>query len=76
MKEIMTSYEMFNYDSLIITKLDETKSVGNIISLLAESKKSLSYVTTGQQVPRDIEEANPKQLLSLLKHDKKSFENN
>lgn len=76
MKEIMTSYEMFNYDSLIITKLDETKSVGNIISLLAESKKSLSYVTTGQQVPRDIEEANPKQLLSLLKHDKKSFKNN
>lgn len=76
MKEIMASYEMFNYDSLIITKLDETKSVGNIISLLAESKKSLSYVTTGQQVPRDIEEANPKQLLSLLKHDKKSFENN
>lgn len=71
MKEIIHSYSMFNYDSLIITKLDETKSVGNIISVLSDTQKTLSYITTGQSVPHNIEIASVSKLLKLLEQEQK-----
>ena len=70
MKDIMKSYALFDYDSLIITKLDETKSVGNIISVLSDTQKTLSYITTGQSVPRNIEIASVAKLVSLLEDEK------
>jgi flagellar biosynthesis protein FlhF len=38
--------------------MDETRSVGNIISALAEKGKSLSFITNGQQIHKDIKKAN------------------
>ena len=70
MKDIMKSYALFDYDSLIITKLDETKSVGNIISVLSDTQKTLTYITTGQSVPRNIEIASVAKLVSLLEDEK------
>jgi flagellar biosynthesis protein FlhF len=55
--EILRQFEPFNYRSVVITKLDETFRVGNVIGALAEKKKSLSYITNGQKVPDDISEA-------------------
>ena len=40
--------------------------MGNIISLLWESGKPLSYLTTGQTVPNDIERASVAGFLSRL----------
>lgn len=42
----------------IFTKLDETTSYGTIINLLLKYKMPVSYFTTGQNVPDDIEIAN------------------
>lgn len=56
-REIMQQYEPFNYKSIIVTKLDETSKVGNIISSLAERGKTVSFITNGQRVPQDIEQA-------------------
>jgi flagellar biosynthesis protein FlhF len=56
-KEIMQQYEPFNYRSIIVTKLDETTRVGNIVSALAERGKTASFITNGQRVPQDIERA-------------------
>ncbi|AEJ19668.1 flagellar biosynthesis protein FlhF [Gracilinema caldarium] len=56
-KEIMQQYEPFNYRSIIVTKLDETTRVGNMISALAERGKTVSFITNGQKVPQDIERA-------------------
>ena len=53
-KEILDQFEPFHYKSVIMTKLDETTRVGNLISILAEKKKSLSFMTDGQGVPQDI----------------------
>lgn len=58
MRDIMQQYEIFGYDSVILTKIDETNYVGNVISILNEKKKSIVYITTGQQVPRNFENAN------------------
>lgn len=58
LKNIMQNYELFGYNSVIITKCDETTRFGNVISVLSEKHKSLSYVTDGQQVARNIKQAN------------------
>ena len=55
--ETLKQFEPFRYESVIVTKLDETGRVGNIISALSKYKKSVSFITTGQGVPADIERA-------------------
>jgi flagellar biosynthesis protein FlhF len=64
--EVLRHFEPFRYDSIILTKLDETTHLGNIISVLSESKKCVSYLTDGQQVPQDIELATTARLLAGL----------
>jgi len=49
-EEILKTFEPFNYRSIIITKMDETIHIGNIIGALSEKAKPVSYVTNGQEV--------------------------
>ncbi|MDR2551754.1 MAG: flagellar biosynthesis protein FlhF [Treponema sp.] len=56
-REILKQFEPFKYKAVIITKMDETGRTGNVISALAEERKSVSFITTGQTVPSDIERA-------------------
>ncbi len=57
-REILKQFEFFNYEAVVITKLDETTRVGNLISVLADRGIPLFCVTTGQSVPSDIERDN------------------
>lgn len=66
MREILQQFEVFAYNSVIVTKLDETGCIGNLISVLEEKNKSIAYLTTGQSVPSDIEVASVVKLLLLL----------
>lgn len=66
MKEIMQKYSVFDYNSLIVTKFDETTKVGNIISVLHDTKIPIAYLTTGQRVPHDFETATRIQFLKHL----------
>lgn len=63
---IMQNYEPFGYKSVIITKCDESKQFGNVISALSEKNKSISYITNGQRVGQCIEKANPIEFLIRL----------
>ncbi len=63
---ILDKFEKFNYESIILTKVDETRSIGNVISALSERGKSLSFITNGQEVPNDIMEASSGYLMSKL----------
>ncbi len=65
-KEILRQFEPFNYKSIILTKLDETMRIGNIISVLSENNKSLTYLTNGQVVPQDIEKVTAKRLMRTV----------
>lgn len=42
-------------DKIIFTKLDEAVHVGVVLNVMRKVNKTLSYVTTGQDVPDDIE---------------------
>ena len=63
---IMQQFEPFNYKSIILSKMDETDHIGNLISALAEKRKSVSYITEGQKVPEDIRRATVVQFLKNL----------
>lgn len=54
-REILRQFEFFNYQSVVLTKLDETTRVGNLISVLADRGIPIFCLTTGQSVPSDIE---------------------
>ena len=52
--------------SLILTKLDEAAGLGSILTLTRKVSLPIGYVTTGQDVPDDIEPANPSRLARLI----------
>ena len=65
-RQIMNKFSQVTPDRIIFTKTDETGSLGMIINLLRDNTYSLSYLTTGQSVPDDIERANADVLANLL----------
>ena len=66
MEEILKTFEPFKYKAVILTKLDETLRIGNVLSVLAASGKPISYIADGQSVPQDIEQASVLRLLMNL----------
>lgn len=57
-REILKSYSFLTNYKLIFTKTDEAPVPGIILNARYLTGKSLSYITTGQSVPDDIEIAN------------------
>jgi flagellar biosynthesis protein FlhF len=53
-------------DKIIFTKLDEAAHVGVVLNVVHKVNKGLSYVTTGQDVPDDIEVGQPRRLAQLI----------
>jgi flagellar biosynthesis protein FlhF len=56
-EDLMATYENFaplGIDTMMFTKLDETRGFGNIFSLVYETKVPISYFSTGQEVPEDL----------------------
>lgn len=53
--EIADIYHEISDYKLIFTKLDETTTYGNLLNIRLYSGAEVSYVTTGQNVPDDIE---------------------
>ncbi len=51
---------------LIFTKLDETKTFGNLFNLRLHTGADLSYITCGQNVPDDIEQFSPQSTVKQL----------
>jgi len=56
-ENILRQFEPFHYQAVLLTKLDETTNVGNVISALKDRDKPVSYITNGQGVPKDIKKA-------------------
>jgi flagellar biosynthesis protein FlhF len=64
--ETLERFSHLGLDSLIFTKLDESNIFGSILSATLLSQLPLSYLTTGQQVPEDIEVATPERIVDLI----------
>ena len=53
-------------DKIIFTKIDEAAHVGVVLNVVRKVNKSLSYITTGQDVPDDIEVGRGRRLAQLI----------
>jgi len=52
-------------DRLLFTKIDEAERLDELVRAPARHKRPISWITTGQRVPEDLEEAVPERLLEL-----------
>lgn len=52
--------------ALILTKLDEASSMGQVLALLRACNLPLCYLTDGQNVPDDIAPADPRRVAQLI----------
>ena len=52
--------------ALLLTKLDEASSLGNLLPVLRSSRLPLSYLTHGQNVPDDIAPAESARLAQIV----------
>jgi len=66
MVEIFRQFEPFRYRAVIVTKMDETSRVGNVLSALAERDKPVAWITDGQSVPQHIAGGHPLRFLMNL----------
>ena len=66
LKAIIDAYKEFTDFDLIFTKLDETSTYGNVYNMKLYSGQELSYVTTGQTVPNDIEVVDSQKMVRQL----------
>ncbi|OHD88526.1 flagellar biosynthesis protein FlhF [Sulfuricurvum sp. RIFCSPLOWO2_12_FULL_43_24] len=56
-EDLKATYDNFaplGIDTMMFTKLDETRGFGNIFSLVYETKVPISYFSVGQEVPEDL----------------------
>jgi flagellar biosynthesis protein FlhF len=63
---VADAFRMFQPNRLMFTKLDETRSFGPILTEAARTSKALSFFTTGQRIPEDLEEVTRKRLWDLI----------
>jgi flagellar biosynthesis protein FlhF len=65
--EIMRQFEPYAYRAVIVTKIDETRQIGNVLSALSESGKAVSFLTDGQETtPNTIHKASAFRMLLQL----------
>ena len=53
-------------DRVLFTKLDEGLSFGSLFNFTVRNKLPISYFTSGQRVPEDLEVARPDRVISLI----------
>lgn len=66
LQSITETYKEIEDWSIIFTKLDETCTLGNIFNIKLLTGARLSYTTSGQNVPNDIEVINEQALAKQL----------
>jgi flagellar biosynthesis protein FlhF len=66
LKQVVERFATVGTTSLILTKLDESTGLGHLLPVLRDSHLPLSYLTNGQNVPDDIEVADPARLARLV----------
>lgn len=64
--ETLRRFSVLNFNRVVISKTDETSALGNCLNIAVESEHPLSYITTGQTIPDDIELANGQRVAQMI----------
>jgi flagellar biosynthesis protein FlhF len=68
MADTLKRYQEFSVSKLLFTKLDEAVNYGAILGIINKTQKPIGYITTGQEVPDDIEVVTQERLARLILH--------
>lgn len=66
LQEAVDRFGAFNPDHAVVTKIDETLSLGPILNVLARTRLPVSCITNGQNVPRDLIVPDAARLAAIL----------
>ncbi len=66
LRSAVERFAQVHADRLILTKLDEADGLGGVLAVLGQADRPVSYLTTGQAVPDDIEPADRTRLARLI----------
>jgi flagellar biosynthesis GTPase FlhF len=64
--DIANRFSVFTPTGLTVTKLDESSLFGSIFNVANRAKLPLSFFTTGQRVPEDLENASRERVAALI----------
>src|SRR5215470_2531275 len=64
--DTVARFKPLGLTSLLFTKLDESTAFGPLLSTALHAQLPMSYFTTGQRVPEDIEVATPERVVDLI----------
>lgn len=63
MQDIIKSFSQVGLKGCVLTKLDESVQLGNVLTVLIDHNLPASYVSNGQRVPEDLELAKARDLI-------------
>ncbi|WDP89797.1 MAG: protein FlhF [Desulfobacter sp.] len=66
MKEAASAFSVFNPDTYVFTKIDETRRCGKILDQVGNFNMPVSLVTNGQKVPEDLIVPDKPALLKII----------
>ena len=66
LSDTVARFKPLGLASLMFTKLDESTVFGPLLSTALHTQLPMSYFTTGQRVPEDIEVATPERVVDLI----------
>ncbi len=66
MMEQVSKFSGVGVHKIIFSKLDETATYGTIFNTATQCQIPISYITTGQKVPEDIEAADAQRLVGIV----------
>lgn len=66
MNQAALNFSPLKFESYVFTKIDEAERCGSVINQVMTLPTPISYITTGQNVPEDIEKAEKRRILQLL----------
>jgi flagellar biosynthesis protein FlhF len=66
LRRVSEQYSVFQPGKLLFTRMDETETVGPILSLSVRMGKPVSFFSRGQRIPEDLEPATADLLLDLM----------
>ena len=66
LNDVFRAFSIVDFNSVIITKVDETSYIGNVVDIADKYNKPIAYFTNGQEVPNDIVLAEPDKLVDMM----------
>lgn len=64
--DVAGKFKLFDYNSVIFTKVDEAVAYGNILNIVSNFDVPVSFLTNGQVIPDDIISADPEFIANMI----------